>query len=37
MGAVEMLESRGTGREVDSSDRVGIFDRQLKVERKRRI
>jgi len=27
-----MLESRGTGREVDSSDRVGIFDRQLKVK-----
>jgi hypothetical protein len=29
-----MLESQGTGREVDSSDRVGIFDRQLKVEGK---
>ena len=29
-----MLESRGRGREVNSPDKVGIFDRQLKVERK---
>ncbi len=29
-----MLESQGTGREVHSSDRVGIYDRKSKVEGK---
>ncbi len=33
-GAADRLESQGTGREVDGPDRIGIFDRQSRVESK---